>query len=264
MNDQIKGYGSRPVICGSLKDYVPVDCKIKSGVFSRIEIKSHMEKYGVDLSCCQGTHPSNYENFCDYLSRSYNDRARPADNTPDSLISPCDGWLTAHFINSFSMIPCDGYMYSISKLLGDAAVAREFAEGIALFIRLDQADPHRFVYIDNGVMCSSGAVNDSENPENMGLYCPRHFSLLSTENFYKIVQVEICGNSKGIEQTDLGESLTFVRGQDKGRFLCDNAAVMLLFKNGAMQPDDEFMVNTGLGKETRVRRGERIGRAISY
>ncbi len=264
MNDQIKGYGSRPVICGSLKDYVPVDCKIKSGVFSRIEIKSHMEKYGVDLSCCQGTHPSNYENFCDYLSRSYNDRARPADNTPDSLISPCDGWLTAHFINSFSMIPCDGYMYSISKLLGDAAVAREFAEGIALFIRLDQADPHRFVYIDNGVMCSSGAVNDSENPENMGLYCPRHFSLLSTENFYKIVQVEICGNSKAIEQTDLGESLTFVRGQDKGRFLCDNAAVMLLFKKGAMQPDDEFMVNTGLGKETRVRRGERIGRAISY
>ncbi len=264
MNTEIKGYGARPVICGSLKDYCPVECKIKNSFFSRMEIKGHIKKFGVDLSCCRGKKPGDYSNFSDYLSRSYDENARPVDNHWGGLISPCDGWLTAHFINSFSMIACDGYMYSVNRLIGDAAVAKEFAEGIALFIRLDQADPHRFIYIDNGVVCCSLNISDDSNPEKMGLYAPRHYSLLKTESFYKIAQVEICGNPKAIEQVDMGENAVFVRGQDKGRFLCDNAAVLLLFKKGVIHPDDEFMVNTGLVKETRVRAGERIGHAISH
>lgn len=264
MNTEIKGYGGRPVVMGGLKDYLPIECKIKNGVFSRMEIKNHMEKFGVDLSLCKGQSPNDYENFSDYLSREFNDGVRPIDGCPGGLLSPCDGLLTAHFINSFAMIPMDGYMYSISKLLGNSAAAREFAEGIALVIRLTDIDPHRFIYVDNGVVCESEFVKADKNNENTGLFGARYYSLLKTENFYNIAQVEICGNAKGIEQFGEPENMAFSRGQQKGRFLCDNAAVVLLFKKGVMHPDDEFMVNTGLDKETRVRMGERIGYAIMH
>ncbi len=264
MDGEIKGYGARPVVMGSLRDYLPADCKIKSGLFSRIDIKNHFDKFGVDLSCCKVKDVNEYESFCEYLSREYSDGARPVDCHQNSLISPCDGFLTAYFINSFSMIPLDGHMYSVAKLLGSAETAREFAEGIALVIRPGEADPHRFIYIDDGAVAETSELQEDKNNENSGLFCARTCSLLLTESFYKVAQVEICGNAKGVEQFALEDGrISFSRGQEKGRFLCDNASVVLLFQKGAVHPDDEFMVNTGNDKATRVLRGERIGYVIS-
>lgn len=263
MNTEIKGYGGRSVLKADLNDYRPSGSKIKSGIFSRMDIKNHIEKFGVDLSCCKAQNASDYENFSDYISRSFNENARPIDSRENSLICPCDGYLTAHFINSFSMIPLDGYMYSIEKFLGGDSQFKEFAEGMALVVRLTEADPHRFIYFDNGVNCESKFISADKNMENIMFFGPRNYSLLKTDNFYTVAQIEVCSHSRGIEQFNGTDSMAFFKGQEKGRFLCSGAAVVLLFKKGVMHPDDEFMVNTGMCKETRVHMGEKIGVAIS-
>ena len=93
---------------------------------------------------------------------------------------------------------------------------------------------------------------------------PRCCTVMNTKRCHGVVQVEACGNPKGVEQfAPEGEHPVFVKGQDKGRFLCSTAGIILLFKKGMVFPDDEFMANTRRGLETRVRMGEKIGIAIA-
>ena len=141
MSNEVRGYGARPVINAEKSKYLPASNKLKIGLFPKVEIKNHMEKYNVDLSVCQPDDAAAYENFADYLSRSFKEGERPLDQNHGSLICPCDGYLTAHFINSLCMVPVNGHMYSVDKLLGGEGDAKEFAEGLALIIRLDEAVP---------------------------------------------------------------------------------------------------------------------------
>lgn len=263
MSNEIKGYGWRPVVKADLGSYRPQPHKIRSGLFARVEIKNHMEKYGVDLSCCEPSGAGDYENFSDYLSRAFAEGARQIDEGANSLIAPCDGYITAHFVNSLCMIPVGNHMYSVEKLLGGDSRAREFAEGLALVIRLDEADPHRFVYADSGMGSDAAVIAAERQDEDCMFFGARSCTFMNTTHFHTVVQVETCGNAKGVEQFALGESPVFTKGQDKGRFLCGGAGIIMLFKKGMMFPDDEFMVNTRNGLETRIQMGEKIGVAIS-
>lgn len=263
MSNEIKGYGWRPVVKADLGSYRPQANKIKSGLFVRAEIKNHMEKYNVDLSCCEPSDAGEYETFADYLSRGFAEGARQIDENANSLIAPCDGYITAHFVNSMCLIPVGSHMYSVDKLLGGDSRAKEFAEGMALIIRLDEADSHRFAYADSGTLGDVTTLSAERNLEDSMFFGARSCTFMNTTHFHTIAQVETCGNAKGVEQFDLGESPVFAKGQDKGRFLCGGAGILLLFKKGMMFPDDEIMVNTREGLETRVHRGEKIGVAIS-
>lgn len=264
MSNEIRGYGWRPVIQANRGKYLPAQNKIKSGLFARVEIKNHMEKYGVDLSCCAPDDTAAYENFSDYLSRSFKEGERPIDADPNALICPCDGYLTAHFINNLCTIAVSGHMYSVEKLLDHDAAAKEFAEGLALIFRIDDADPHRFIQIDDGMISDFQTLSAEKNQEDSLFFGPRSYTLMNLRHFHTVAQIEACGNPKGVEQfAPEGEHPVFVKGQDKGRFLCSTAGIILLFKKGMVFPDDEFMANTRMGLETRVRMGEKIGIAIA-
>lgn len=263
MSSQVRGYGARPVIEANKSKYLPVSNKLKLGLFPKAEIKNHMEKYSVDLSVCDPDDPAAYENFGDYLARDFKEEMRPLDQWHNSLICPCDGWLTAHFINNLCTIPVNGHMYSVDKLMGGEGDAKDFAGGLALIIRLDEADPHRFVFIDDGVVCDVRQLDAEKNQEDSMFFGPRTCTVMNTKRFHGVVQVEACGNSKGVEQLSDSQSPAFSRGEVKGRFLCSTAGIILLFKKGMMFPDDEFMVNTRNSLETRVRMGEKLGVAIS-
>ena len=263
MSSEVRGYGARPVIEAKKSKYLPVSNKLKLGLFPKAEIKKHMEKYNVDLSVCDPDDASAYENFGDYLARDFKEGTRPLDQSHGSLICPCDGWLTAHFINNLCTIPVNGHMYSVDKLMGGEGDAKEYAGGIALIIRLDEADPHRFFYIDDGVVCDVRQLDGEKNQEDSMFFGHRTCTVMNTKRFHGVVQVEACGNPKGVEQLGDSESPAFRRGEVKGRFLCSTAGIILLFKKGMMFPDDEFMVNTRNSLETRVRMGEKLGVAIS-
>ncbi len=263
MSSEVRGYGARPVIEANKSKYLPTSNKLKLGLFPKVEIKNHMEKYNVDLSECEPDDAAAYESYEDYLARDFKEGVRPIDQFPGSLICPCDGWLTAHFINILCTIPVNGHMYSVDKLLGGEGDAREFAEGLALIIRLDEADPHRFIHIDDGVVCDFRQLDGEKNTEDSMFFGPRSCTIMNTKRFHGVAQIEACGNAKGVEQLSDSGSPAFVRGEVKGRFLCSTAGIILLFKKGMMFPEDEFMANTRKGLETRVRMGEKLGMAIS-
>ena len=264
MSGEVRGYGARPVIEAKKSKYLPVVNKLRLGLFPKAEIKIHMEKYGVDLSVCDPDDPSEYENFGDYLARAFREGERPVDGAPNSLICPCDGWLTAHFINNLCTIPVNGHMYSVDKLMGGEGDAKDFVGGLALIIRLDEADPHRFINNDDGVICDVRRQKKKKNQEGSMFFGPRTCTVMNTRRFHGVVQVEACGNPKGVEQLGQDDNNpAFRRGEVKGRFLCSTAGIILLFKKGMMFPDDEFMVNTRNCLETRVRMGEKLGVALS-
>ncbi|MBQ5544654.1 MAG: phosphatidylserine decarboxylase [Clostridia bacterium] len=264
MSDEVKGYGWRPVVKADLGNYRPQSAKVmKGGLFVRAEIKSHMEKYGVKLSECQPSDVAAFESFADYLSRAFAEGARPVDTASNSLIAPCDGYITAHFINSMGLIPVGNHMYSVRKLLGGDSRAKDFNEGMALILRLDEGDPHRFVYPDDGACGDRFTLAAEKDMEDSMFFSARSCTFMDMKHFFGMAQVETCGNAKGVEQFAGDDSLVFVKGQEKGRFLCGDAGILMLFKKGMMFPDDEIMVNTREGLETRVRQGEKIGIAIA-
>lgn len=263
MSNNASGYGARPVINVDKSKYLPAQNKLKIGLLPKIEIKNHMEKYGVVLTDCDPDNAAGYESFADYIARPYKEGRRPVDQSHNSLICPCDGWLTAHFVNNLCTIPVNGHMYSIGKLLGSDEDAREFAEGIALMIRVDEADSHRFIHFDDGVTVDVRQLDAEKNTEETMFFGPRTVTVMTTKRFHGAAQVEACGNPKGVEQLGSSETPVFRRGEVKGRFLCSPAAIIMLFKKGMMMPDDEFMVNTRKGLETRVKMGEKLGVALT-
>lgn len=264
MSDVEKGYGARAVRQRTIKDSRVKRCKIVWKMFSSSAISKHIKQYNVDLSESICKDAKSFRSFCDYYARELKPEARVFDAQPDVLTSPCDGWISAHFINSFSLIPQNDNLYSIEKLLGGSVNAKEFAEGFAIIIQLDEADVHSFSFFDGGTVCEKKRLAAEKDKNSAFIFGDRMCSIIKTDNFNTAAQIEICGNPKGIEQYDIDESHMVSRGRLKGRFICGNAAVVMLFKKGTIHPDDEILVNTGAGRQTRVLAGERIGMAISH
>jgi phosphatidylserine decarboxylase len=52
-----------------------------------------------------------------------------------------------------------------------------------------------------------------------------------------------------------------MRGQEKGYFAFGGSTIVLLFMPGAVELDEPILQASARGEETRVRMGQRIGRA---
>ena len=86
----------------------------------------------------------------------------------------------------------------------------------------------------------------------------REYSLLDTENFGEVIQMEVGALMVGkIVNHDIK---TFVRGQEKGYFLFGGSTVVLLLKKDVVEIDSDIVLNSKLGIETKVKLGEVIGR----
>ena len=55
--------------------------------------------------------------------------------------------------------------------------------------------------------------------------------------------------------------LDVIRGQEKGYFAFGGSTIVLLFMPGAVELDEPLLQASARGEETRVRMGQRIGRA---
>jgi phosphatidylserine decarboxylase len=79
------------------------------------------------------------------FTRELKDGARPIDESPRHLISPCDG-----LVGACGPIACDtvlqakGFPYALSELLADANLARQYEGGQYATLRLTSSMYHRF------------------------------------------------------------------------------------------------------------------------
>ncbi|MBD5131030.1 MAG: phosphatidylserine decarboxylase [Clostridiales bacterium] len=233
------------------------------GRLSRRKIKKYIEKNGIDMSQYLD---EDYKSFNAFFTRRIKPELRPFDREPSSLISPCDGKLSAYKITDGLTFNVKGFDYTVESLLKNAELAQEFAGGTALVFRLCVTDYHRYFFFDGGNAHSNTFIKGRLHTvqpialENRRVFTEncREYTVLDTDNFGKAVMVEVGAMMVG-RIVNKVKSGRFERGDEKGMFEFGGSTVIVLLKKDAAIVDDEFFVNTQNDCETVVKCGEKIG-----
>ena len=225
-------------------------------------IPSFVKKHGIDLSDYL---PEEYTCFNDFFTRRIRPEARPVNLDPDTLISPCDGNLSAYRISEDSEFAVKNSYYSVSDLVGGDEIAHEYLNGTCLILRLGVDNYHRYCYIDDGFK--------GRNHHIEGIYHTvqpivvrkhpvfrqnnREYCMLYTKNFGNVVQIEVgaclVGRIKNHNETGVTH-----RGQEKGMFLFGGSTIILLFKEDVLDVSDWVFDFTAMGREIPVKYGAPI------
>ena len=193
------------------------------------------------------------------------------DTTPDHLISPCDGWLSAFPIDQQSCFSIKNSHYRISDFLQDESLAKNYLGGTCLIFRLCVSDYHHYCYIDDGYQGENHfipGVLHSVQPIACETYPvfvlnKRSWCLLTTEHFGPVVQCEIGALVVGGIFNEKGNA-RFIKGSEKGHFELAGSTIILLFEAGQMQLRPELLKELSRAEEIQVKQGEWIGTAETH
>ena len=241
---------------------------MKLSKFSIKKIPSFIKGFNIDMDICT-TDPSDFKNFNDFFVRKLTPEARPINYNRNILISPGDGRLLAYTnINIDSLIQVKGINYSLSELIEDNDIANEYNGGTCLVLRLCPTDYHRLHFVDNGIPEKSNIVHGnyySVNPTALEkipkLYCQnkREWSIFHSENFDDIIIIEVGATCVGSIVQNYEPNKKVTKGDEKSYFKFGGSTTILFFKPNAVNIDDDILIQSSFGFETKVIMGEKIG-----
>ena len=226
------------------------------------KIPGFIREHNIDMSDYEDRE---YKSFTDFFTRKIRYGKRPVDMAPEALISPADSKLLVYEIEKDTTLRIKGRTYTADEILADSENAGEFAGGYALVFRLTVDDYHRFCYPDRGCLISRRlikgklhTVSPVSKDHKIYMENTRSVNLLKTENFGTVAYIEVGAMLIG-RIVDNGTDV-FEKGQEKGYFEPGGSTVVILVKN--VEIDKDIMEQSASGIETKVRYGERIGRAL--
>lgn len=231
---------------------------------SKPSIKKFIKKNGLDMSEYK---PVKYRSFNEFFTREIIPERRPVDTDKNSLISPCDGKLTAFEINKDSVFRVKGFDYSLETLLKNSSLAEEFEGGVCLIFRLTVKDYHRYIFFDGGTAENGVFIKGKLHTvqpqalERRRVFTEncREYTLIHSENFGDALQIEVGAMFVG-KIVNNGKK-QFSRGEEKGWFEFGGSTIMLILKKGVAEIDEEIFENTDDRFETVVKCGEKIGKS---
>ncbi len=208
--------------------------------------------------------------FNDCFARKIKPELRPFPKDPEILPSPCDGLVSAYKIEKSSVFPIKQSEYTIPSLLENEELAKKYEDGICLVIRLCVHNYHRYSYLDNGCKGENIFLEGKLHTvrpialENRPVFIEncREYTILSTENFGEVAQIEVGAMLVGKIQNH-HSSHTFKRGEEKGTFLYGGSTIVLLFEKDKVEIKEEFFQNTAQGIETPIKMGEALGKSLN-
>ncbi len=230
---------------------------------SRHKIKGYVKKHKIDLSLYE---KEDYASFNAFFTRKIRKELRPFCMKKSAFVAPCDGKLSLYKIDGECRFNIKGFDYTVASLLKNDALAAEFAGGYCFVFRLCVEDYHRYFYFDNAKKGENVFIKGrlhTVQPVALGRRrvfsenC-REYTVLDTENFGKAVQCEVGAMMVG-RIVNYHGTAEVKRGEEKGKFEFGGSTIVVLTKQGAMIPDEEFLINTAGNKETKVKCGEKIG-----
>ena len=212
----------------------------------------------------------NFPSYNAFFTRSVKPEMRPVDMTPQHLISPCDSKLSVYRIDRKSIFRIKGSRYRISDLIDHKFLADRFNGGLCLIFRLEVDDYHRYCYIDSGVKTGNTFIKGvlhTVNPialERYNIYKrnSREYTLIHTENFGDVIQVEVGAMMVG-RICNHDEAGPVKRGQEKGMFEFGGSTIVVLLEKGKASIDKDILKNSAEGYETIVKYGEKIGTSLN-
>ena len=235
------------------------------------KIKNFIEDFNIDMNISSNT-IEDFKSFNDFFVRTLKDEARPISKDKNLLVSPGDGRLFAYKnISINNLVQVKGIHYSLSELIGDNEIAKEYEGGVCLVLRLCPTDYHRFHFVDSGIPLENHFIDGnyySVNPVALEripkLYCQnkREWSIFKSDNFGDIIHIEVGATCVGTIIQSYKPNEKVLKGQEKGYFKFGGSTTILLFKKDTIKIDEDILTQTNLGFETMVLMGEVIGKKI--
>lgn len=163
-----------------------------------------------------------------------------------------------------------GAKFTLAELLGDAALAEQFAGGAMLISRLAPPDYHRFHFPVDGTPGEPRRIDGwlySVHPialrRNLRYLVEnrREVTLIESPSFGRVAMIEIGATCVGrIMQTYLaGRAVR--KGDEKGMFSFGGSCIVTLFARGRIKFDTDLIEQSRSRRETYARMGERVGAA---
>ena len=240
--------------------------------FSKHKISSFVKNFSIDMNE-SSTKIDDFSNFNDFFTRKLVSTARPFDLSKETFISPGDGRLLAYTnISMDNLIQVKDIHYSLSELIQDDKIAKEYEGGVCLVLRLCPTDYHRFHFVDSGIPGDTHLVNGnyySVNPTALEripkLYCQnkREWSIFKSDNFDEIIHVEVGATCVGSIIQSYKPHCKVNKGDEKGYFKFGGSTTILFIKPNIIKIDEDILVQSSLGFETKVQMGEKIGKTIN-
>ena len=230
---------------------------------SAFAAKSAIKKRKIETSMLG---KSKFRSYNDFFTRKLKDGGRVVDMTPSSLVSPCDSKLSVYDIGEDNSFVIKGTPYTVKDLINGDERYKDYVGGKCLVFRLAVDDYHRYCYFDNGTKGQNvfiKGVLHTVHPIVVGEYniykrnC-REYTVMETENFGSVIQVEVGAMMVG-RIKNLHGVHSFKRGEEKGMFEFGGSTIVLLFKKNTVVLDEDIVRNSLNNVETIVKYGEKIG-----
>ena len=247
------------------KAYSDWNAKANNKKSSAKKINAFIKKYQIDTNDFE---EKKYTSFNDFFVRKIKGGKRPVSGQEKDLISVADSKLLVHKIDGNLKIQIKNSVYTVDELIQDEHLAQSYKNGMCLVFRLSVDDYHRYIYLDDGELEKTKEIKGvlhTVTPiaaKKYKAFSENHriCSLLSTENFGEVVQIEIGAILVG--KINNHPVKTFKRGDEKGFFELGGSTVVLLFKENCIQVDGDIIAYSNKGIEARVKSGEKIGVSI--
>lgn len=188
----------------------------------------------------------------------------------EALISPCDANMVAwENIDKDTVIQAKNQAYSLTDLLKSEKLANEFQGGTCIRLRLSPYHYHRAHFFDDTIIVSARKVKGSlhsvnpmalSNVRNLLCENKRIINVLKTKTFDEVALVEIGALFVGSIVHTASIAKSYKRGNELSYFKFGGSMVVLLFKKDTIVIDEDILLQTKLGYESKVKVGEKIGR----
>jgi Phosphatidylserine decarboxylase len=229
------------------------------------KIEPFINEYKIDMSDYK---QQDYLSFNSFFTRKIAADKRPITQMENMLISPADAKLSVYPINEQLTLNIKNSSYSVNSLLQDEKLSSEFKNGLCLVFRLTVDDYHRYCFFDNGKVIQQKTILGSLHTvgpisaQKYHVYSEnnREYVVVETENFSKVIQMEVGALLVGKIVNYEVSSIT--KGMEKGYFEFGGSTIILLFKEDTVKIDSDIMKCSDESIEVRVKFGEKIGEKI--
>lgn len=230
---------------------------LKMGITKR-SIKPFIEKNKIDASEFD---IDEFACFNDFFIRKRKNTEFQAEK--NFLISPADSKLSVYKITDDLCFNVKRSSYTLSEILEDNELPEKYKGGYCLVFRLCVDDYHRYIYTDSGVLKRRYRIKGELHTvrpvsEKMKVFSrnTREISLLETENFGDVIQIEVGAMFVGAIKNHNIER--FERGTEKGYFEFGGSTIVMLYDKN-IKIDDDILEYSKKNIEVKVKAGEKIG-----
>nr|WP_321464623.1 phosphatidylserine decarboxylase [uncultured Desulfobulbus sp.] len=236
---------------------------------SRRMIRPFVKKMHVDTT--EITRPlASYGSFHAFFTREIDLGKRPVHPEGRVCIAPTDGKVLAYsHVRAGTTFRVKRSAFNLESFLADSGLARDYNGGSMMIGRLCFREYHHFHFPDSGVPGAAvsipGFLHAGGPYAEHGLvpfYAENHRvrTPFEADHFGPMLLVEIGAMAVGSIHQLYRPGTRVGKGERKGFFAPGGSTVVLLFKKGVIDFDEDLLANTERGLETSIRMGDSIGR----